>query len=283
MTHVSDVLSERRKDRWRQLIAMAWFFVALQTVAELRAEPPTLTGPGPPLLRPGTLTVTSPVNQRGTVYLRWEGTIAAPMARDIEQAFEAFKATRTRFVLILNSSGGSVGEGERTIALLKKIRATHRLDTVVDRGARCGSMCVPVYLQGEGRFGARSSAWLFHEVTREGSLYGRRKKAERQYTRLVDTYMVPAGVSKVWIDRMLPLIIEHDWWQTGDNLINDGANIITRPLENRTKRNLEQEMMLPQAPTGAVAAQPPATPAVATPTAEPPPIDRRGDGKPSSR
>ena len=209
------------------------------TAGAVGAEPPTLTGPAPPALQPGTLTVVSPVNQAGVVHLRWDGPIASPMAQEIDRAFAAFQSSRQRFVLVLNSSGGSVAEGERTIAVLQRIRKTHRLDTVVERGARCGSMCVPLYLQGESRFGARASAWLFHEVTAPGTLHGRRRTSDGVYMRLIDKYMVPAGVSRQWIDRMLPLIAGHDWWQTGDNLINDGSNIITRPIENRTVRNLE--------------------------------------------
>lgn len=228
-----------------RLARLAAVAVAIGVGAPASAEPPTLTGPGPPRLTPGTLSVNSPVNNAGAVFLRWEGTIAEPMAAQIEAAFEAFKSSRRRFVLVLNSGGGSVREGERVIALLQRIRTTHQLDTAVERGARCGSMCVPIYLQGQARFGARSSAWLFHEITLPGSFYGRQKKVEGGYTRLIEKYWIPAGVPRPWIDRMLKLSEGHDFWQTGDNLINDQAGIITRPIENRTRRNLEADSMMP--------------------------------------
>ncbi len=228
---------------WRALATM----VAVVTgfAGPVAAEPPTLTGPGPPRLTAGTLTVSSPVNNAGAVFLRWEGTVAAPMAAQIEGAFEAFKASRRRFVLVLNSGGGSVGEGERVIALLQRMRVTHQVDTAVERGARCGSMCVPIFLQGESRFGARSSAWLFHEITLPGAFYGRQKKVEGGYKRLIEKYWVPAGVSRPWIDRMLVQAEGYDFWQTGDNLINEQTGIITRPIENRTKRSLEADAMMP--------------------------------------
>ena len=222
----------------------AALFMALSAIPA-GAEPPVMHGPAAPAGDRGTLTVTSPYGSPGTVILRWDGTIATPMAQNIEKAIDAFRSSRRRFVLVLNSGGGSVAEGERVIALLQKIRATHQLDTAVERGGRCGSMCVPIYLQGQSRFGARSSAWLFHEITRPSTNFGKHTKVEGSYMRLIEKYWIPAGVSKTWVDRMLQLADGHDYWQTGENLINDGANIITRPLENRTKRNLDPDTMMP--------------------------------------
>ncbi len=213
--------------------------------APAASEPPVLHGPTGPTRDRGTLTVTSPIGSPGTVILRWDGTIAMPMAQEIGNAIDAFKSSRRRFVLVLNSGGGSVAEGERVIALLQKIRASHQFDTAVERGARCGSMCVPIYLQGQSRFGARSSAWLFHEITRPSTNFGKHTRVEGSYMRLIEKYWIPAGVSKTWVDRMLQLADGHDYWQTGENLIADGANIITRPLDNRTKRNLDPDTMMP--------------------------------------
>lgn len=225
-----------------------------------------LTGPGPPILHPGTLTVTSPVGNAGSVYLRWDGTIAAPMAGEIEKAFEAFKSSRRRFVLVLNTGGGSVREGEKVIELLQRMRKTHRVDTAVERGGRCGSMCVPIYLQGETRFGARASAWLFHEITLPGSLFGKQRRVEGGYMRLIEKYWIPAGVPRAWIDRMLKQAEGYDYWQTGDNLIADQTNIITRPIENRTRRNLEADSTMP-----AQAKAAPSPPARRGPTPTPDP------------
>ncbi len=184
------------------------------------------------------------------------------MAQEIEKVFDAFKSTRRRFVLALNSGGGSVAEGERVIAVLQRIRQTHQLDTAVERGARCGSMCLPVYLQGTNRYGAHSSSWLFHEITRPSPNFGKHTRVDGSYRRLIEKYWIPAGVSRSWIDRMLPLADGHDYWQTGENLIKDGANIITRPLENRTRRKFD----LDGAPLAQARRTPPASP-IAAPSA----------------
>lgn len=223
--------------------------MAAAAISSALAEPPSMPPgtPEPPRFVAGTLRVTSPPSAAGSVFLHWEGTIAAPMAEQIERVYEAFAASRRRFVLVLNTGGGSVTEGEKVIALLRRIKRTHTLDTSVGPGARCGSMCLPLYLQGDTRFGARSSAWLFHEVTRRGSGFGKLRRVEGSQRRLIDAYWIPAGVSRPWIERMLQESDNHDWWQTGAELIADRAGIITRPIENRRPRRLEIEQMMPPA------------------------------------
>lgn len=247
-------------------VAGATFFASL---AAAYAEPPYRpdTGETPRRLTPGTLRVASPPEAAGSVYLYWTGTIASPMAEQINTAFEAFKSTRRRVVLHFDSGGGSVMEGERVIAVLHKIRSTHQLDTAVGPGSRCGSMCLPLYLQGQTRFGARSSSWLFHEITRPGSYAFKQKRVEGSYARLITKYWLPAGVSRSWIDGMLKLTDNHDWWQTGQELIAANSGIITRPIDNRRPRNLEIEMSLgaPGVPAGR-RRQAPSTAPVALPT-----------------
>ncbi len=231
---------------WSRLMQWAMGLAGIAIMAPAGgalAEPPMLTTPEPPRgpITPGLLRVTSPVGASGSVYLRWTGSIAPPMAEKIESAFNAFKASRTRFVLVMNSSGGNVREGELVIALLKRIRRTHRLDSVVERGGTCGSMCVPIYLQGDARYAARASTWLFHEITRLPQPGAKLKRVKGAYSTQMERHWVPAGVSRTWIDKMLPLADGHDYWQTGNELIADNAGIINRPLENRLRRNLADE------------------------------------------
>ena len=237
-----------RPDRWclGAGLAVACLLSSLAISPRTLAEPPMLrpSEPATARSRAGSLRVESPVGTAGSVFLHWSGTIAPPMSDQLATAFEAFRTSRTRVVLVLNSGGGSVAEGEKVITLLQRIRRTHRFDTVVSRGGTCGSMCLPLYLQGEARFGARTSSWLFHEVTRPGSLPDVKKRVSGRYMQLIDLYWVPAGVSRAWLDRMLAEIDNHDYWQTGEQLIRDNAGIITEVIENRTPRNLETEEML---------------------------------------
>jgi hypothetical protein len=74
-----------------------------------------------------------------------------------------------RVVLFLNSAGGQVEEGDRVIQILNEAKQTHRLITQVLDGNLCASMCIPIFLQGDDRFAARASNWIFHEATRPGA------------------------------------------------------------------------------------------------------------------
>ena len=175
--------------------------------------------------------------RRDTVNFSWSGRIAKPMAAEIRAAFTQWRTYRQRIVLQLSSGGGSVREGRRVIKLLRKIRKTHTFDTVVAPGRLCGSMCIPIYLQGQIRFAARSSTWLFHQV-------GERETGTRKYIRLKPSasqalyrdFYKPAGVAETWLNKISKLSTGHDYWQTGDDLIASAAGIIHVPLDNRRRR-----------------------------------------------
>ncbi len=176
-------------------------------------------------------------SQPGTIVLHWTGKVAAPMAQQIQNAFEQRKHESTRVVLTLASGGGSVREGERVIEVLRRIKQTHRLQTVVGHGRMCGSMCVFIYVQGEKRTAALSSTWLFHEVSKSDPHSKRIVSLDRaKWEQLVATYWVPAGVSPEWIERIKPLTVRSDYWQTGADLVNENSGIVHEALGNQKPR-----------------------------------------------
>lgn len=175
----------------------------------------------------------------GTVVLNWRGPIMPPMAGQIKDAFEAHKRQATRFVLRISSQGGLVPEGERVIELMRQIKTTHQIDTVVTQGDVCASMCVFIYLQGQKRFGAMTSSWLFHEVSHIDPATKQATKLDRgAWERLVQKYMGPAGVSESWVADMKPRTVNSDYWQTGADLINASSGIIHEALANQTTRQI---------------------------------------------
>ena len=185
-----------------------------------------------------------------TTMLFWTGKIAPGMADQIQQAFEANKQHSNRFVLVLNSGGGSVREGERVIAALQKMKSTHRFDTQVRNGTICGSMCVFIYLQGQSRFAAPSSLWLFHEVSLNEPVGDQPIILDRAaWERLVTKYYGPAGVSEQWTLSMKPKTINADFWQTGVELVQLKAGIVTHMTPNTEPRNVptvKTEVVKPQ-------------------------------------
>jgi hypothetical protein len=181
-----------------------------------------------------------PFGSSGAVVMTWRGRVGAPMARQIRHAFEAHKRRSKRIVLKLDSGGGSVQEGERVIGVLRYIKKTHDLQTVVGRGKKCGSMCVFIYAEGQRRVGALSSLWLFHEVSHKNPRTKKIVRLDRPaWERLVDQYLRPAGVSEEWIAQMKPFTVKSDYWQTGADLVNAKSGVIHIALGNQQSRTVD--------------------------------------------
>ena len=204
-------------------------------------------------LQQGRLRISAPDSGNTTVRMIWHGAVAAPMAQQIKDAFEERKQQATRFVLMLSSGGGSVAEGERVIEVLRQIKSTHELETVVSQGEKCASMCVFIYLQGHKRYGALTSAWLFHEVARKDPITKLTTLDRAAWERLVDKYFPAAGVSEQWIADVKQRTVESDYWQTGADLVQSNSGIIHTPLGNQKARNVPSSPR----PEEATAAQPP--------------------------
>jgi hypothetical protein len=185
----------------------------------------------------GTLRAGISKTDPDTLIMLWSGTIAAPMSAQISEVFEQKRHQTRRVVLKLDSVGGSVNEGERAIEVLRNITRTHRLETVVEQGRMCGSMCVFIYLQGQQRTAALSSLWLFHEISKVDPKTKQVVSLKRApWEALVDKYYPAAGVSSEWTARMKPNTIKSDYWQTGADLVNDHSGIVHVALSNRRER-----------------------------------------------
>jgi hypothetical protein len=98
-------------------------------------------------------------------------------------------------------------------------------------------MCVFIYVQGQVRYGALTSTWLFHETSFTDPITKQITRLDRpSWERLVAKYFPPAGVSEQWIANMKPQTVKSNYWQTGADLIQSNSGIIHKPLGNRTHR-----------------------------------------------
>jgi hypothetical protein len=132
-----------------------------------------------------------------------------------------------------------VHEGERVIALLQTIKKTHRLYTGVLAGKKCGSMCVFIYVQGQKRFAAPASIWLFHEVSRTDKHTHKIYELDReQWERLIAKYWIPAGVNPNWIAEMKQHTFQTDYYQTGQDLLDHDSGIVHKALSDEHKRKV---------------------------------------------
>lgn len=179
----------------------------------------------------GTLEVRE-VPERDTVYLTWRGAIDAPMASRVAEAFERHNGAGRTFVLSISSLGGSLDHGAQVARLLRRIGQTHTLETVVDEGRRCASMCVPIYLQGRRRTAAASARFMFHEVSfRDFHSNDELDVPERAKASATDQlfrqYFASAGVPQAWIAQVREdMAGGRDVWKTAAELVEEGAGIV---------------------------------------------------------
>lgn len=229
------------RGRWLAAATFALVLAASPLAANERTTPTTATA------TPATAPLPQQANTRlkvvpsssraDSIVFNWHGRIEAGMADSIAKAFDEQKAGVKRVLLTIESGGGSVAEGRRVIAVLERIKQTHQLDTYVKAGSTCGSMCVPIYLQGQKRYAAPSSLWLFHEVSIRNQTTKQITKLDRDaFQKLIDDYFIPAGVSRDWIADMMPKTEGSDYWRTGDALIRESSNIIHHAATDTAKR-----------------------------------------------
>ncbi len=96
------------------------------------------------------------------VVVRLEGTIAAPMAKDLAAIWTQRGPGHRRLLVDLDSGGGALQETVALIDVLKRIRKTAAVDTLVRHDALCASACIAIFMQGQKRHAGGSSTWLFH-------------------------------------------------------------------------------------------------------------------------
>jgi len=177
---------------------------------------------------------------RRTVWIVWSGRIQKPMAKQLNRAISKWHAKALNGVeLVLNSRGGGMKEGHKVINMLRKLKRTRRLTTVVLPGMVCGSACIPIFLQGDARAASAATLWLLHEVSKSDpktkKLIALRPNKTQQFFR---RYFLPAGVPKGWIDMITQKIRGKDVWWTGGQIFNSGSNIITRRIKSSRKRKV---------------------------------------------
>lgn len=173
-----------------------------------------------------------PSRDENELHLFWRGKIETPMAERIADAFGKQGASKRRVLLSIHSPGGALDHGAKVVKLLREIAATHDLETRIDSGKSCASMCVPVYLQGTRRSASEDARFMFHEVSFHEEL-GEEKsdvpEAARSSAtdRLFTKYFAPAGVPSDWIAKVRTQMTGgNDIWKTGRELLDENAGIV---------------------------------------------------------
>ena len=172
------------------------------------------------------------VRQNGDiVILTWTGEVELPMHTLLLRAFEEWRNKSKRFVLQLNSPGGSVREGGDVVELLQRIKRTHTLDTYVASNEICMSMCVPIFLQGNKRVAAPDARFMFHEPKRfyddgseaKGFSFEREVLTRRLFTR----YFTNSPMYANWRVQLEKDWIGKDIFKSGKQLLEERSKIVT--------------------------------------------------------
>lgn len=177
------------------------------------------------------------------VVLHWNGQVEAPMRERFEAAFQKFESDPRRLVISLNSPGGSVDHGHKVIKEIRKASRERAIDTVIEKGKSCASMCVPIYLVGAERFAHPAANFMFHEVSfrlpasadqavrRQLSDPTIRKLAVNHFTNeLFDDDFGPRSVDARWLKEMRRKIRGRDVWLTGTQLMQQGSGVVDKLL-----------------------------------------------------
>ncbi|MEM8628139.1 MAG: peptidase, partial [Pseudomonadota bacterium] len=115
---------------------------------------------------------------------------------------------------------------------LTDMQRTHLVDTVVQAGDRCASMCVPIYLQGDVRAASHYSQFMFHEVRLADPIDGKPQPIDpREQSVITDGFVARfldrRGVSKQWLARTREKMRGRDYWTTGERLMAEKSGIVT--------------------------------------------------------
>ena len=183
------------------------------------------------------------------ILLIWNGQIAAPMRNEIAAALDRFKADPRLLVLALNSPGGSISHGHEVMAAIREAERKRRIDTHLERGSTCASMCVPIFLLGANRTAHPDAYFMFHEASLAPNPdYGKTgkkpmalKNAEKQaamdpaYRKVIEAavtdrmYENDIGAQRVnsqWLSMMRAKIIGKDIWVTAQQLVDARSGVI---------------------------------------------------------
>ena len=181
------------------------------------------------------------------IVMQWNGPTEPPMLQSFEEAFRKVKNDPRRILISLNSPGGSVEHGALVIDEIRKAGLTRSIDTMLEAGKICASMCVPIYLTGMERFAAPGARFMFHEVSFRLKPEAQRKLAEltrsagisatevqklavNHFTDKLFSDGFEHNLNDRWLTQMRDKIKGRDVWMTGQELVNEGSGVVDKLL-----------------------------------------------------
>ncbi len=191
--------------------------------------------------KPGKPAGLSLTKESTRVVLNWRGPIEPPMREQLQDAFARLESDPRLLVLVLDSPGGSVDHGRQVMKLIHQVSRERQIDTLVEAGRTCASMCVPLYLVGAERSAHPTSKFMFHEVRfqlradtdravrQQLSDPSIHKMAVNHFTNeMFDDDFGPRSVDAKWLKQMRTQIRGRDVWLTGRQLMEQGSGVVDK-------------------------------------------------------
>lgn len=153
------------------------------------------------------------------------GMILSPMADELSELLDKISSGQ-RLILDFKSEGGESREGYKIIEAIKKHKARLKIDTFVDNGALCASMCIPLFMQGQTRIAGARSSFMFHGASPINTNVPN-PISSRVYT----DALVEAGASAEWVESLWSQGIfskPMEYWANGEELFAEKSNIVTK-------------------------------------------------------
>lgn len=165
------------------------------------------------------------------IVLSWSDDIDVPMAKRFEEAFNQYANKTGKFIIDLNSGGGSLREGRLVIEAIDRMKRSHEIETRVGFYASCLSMCVPIYLQGDKRIASAHSSWMFHQPIAVDPITGDHLEipaAERAAlgAAFFNAYFENSDMNEFWRKNLEREWVGKDVWRSGQQLVDENANIV---------------------------------------------------------
>jgi ATP-dependent Clp protease protease subunit len=158
-------------------------------------------------------------------HLRLDGIITPEVADRFELVLDSLPAGR-RLVLELNSPGGYTGAGYAMIDRLQEERKKGRaIDTRVNEGDACESMCFGLFMAGDRRYAAAGAEFMLHAPRSLAAGTVTLRSTGRMIERLRSL-----GADQAWLDRITAegaFTGMQDHRETAAQLAAANANVVT--------------------------------------------------------
>ena len=171
------------------------------------------------------------------VVIEWNGPVQEPMRARIANALGRYRTDKRRLILSLHSPGGFVEHGREVANVIQGASNARKIETFIDKGGVCASMCVPIYLAGVNRIADPGARFMFHEaklaIPESVKKASETKMIVKSYERgatddmFLSDFDMPR-INREWRISMRHKIVDADVWLTARELMAQDSGVVDK-------------------------------------------------------